>query len=138
MADYTIKNVRESEDMAPKFGLAPDMQARFPRASWDWRRPALSLQGLAPNATQPFGHSHKTQEEIYLVLSGSGRVKLDDEIVELRQWDAIRIPPGCHARGVGRPGWNRVPRVRRRPQGTTARDDAETQAGWWNGQGAGV
>ena len=29
MADYTIKNLRECEDMAPKFGLAPDMQARF-------------------------------------------------------------------------------------------------------------
>src|SRR4051812_11529332 len=94
MADYTVKNLRESEDMAPKFGLAPDMQARFPADELGLEATGVSLQGLSPNATQPFGHSHRTQEEVYLVLSGDGRVKLDDEIVELRQWDAIRIPPG--------------------------------------------
>ena len=137
MADYTIKNLRESEDMAPKFGLAPDMQARFPAGELGLEATGVSLQGLSPNATQPFGHSHKTQEEVYLVLSGDGRVKLDDEIVELRQWDAIRIPPGVMRAVVP----SVAPKARNSiPSGPaeTARDDAETQAGWWNGQGAGV
>ncbi len=137
MADYTIKNVRESEDMAPNFGLAPDMQARFPAGELGLERTGLSLQGLAPNATQPFGHSHKTQEEVYLVLSGSGRVKLDDQIIEVRQWDAIRISPQV-TRAVSA-GPDGIEFVAFGPtQGTTARDDAETKPGWWNGQGAGV
>jgi mannose-6-phosphate isomerase-like protein (cupin superfamily) len=137
MADYTIKNLRESEDMAPNFGLAPDMSARFPAGELGLEATGVSLQGLAPDATQPFGHSHKTQEEVYFVLSGSGRIKLDDEIAELRQWDAIRIPPGVmRAVSAGSDGieWLAFGPT----QGTTAREDAETQAGWWNGQGAGV
>jgi mannose-6-phosphate isomerase-like protein (cupin superfamily) len=137
MADYTIKNVRESEDMAPNFGLAPDMQARFPAGELGLERTGLSLQRLAPNATQPFGHSHKTQEEVYLVLSGSGRVKLDDQIIEVRQWDAIRISPQVtRAVSAGPEG---IEYLAFGPtQGTTARDDAEAKPGWWNGQGAGV
>jgi mannose-6-phosphate isomerase-like protein (cupin superfamily) len=137
MADYTIKNLRDSEDMAPKFGLAPDMQARFPASELGLEATGVSLQALAPNATQPFGHSHKTQEEVYLVLSGEGRVKLDDEIVELRQWDAIRIPPGVMRAVSGGPDgieWLAFGAT----SGTSAREDAETQTGWWNGQGAGV
>ena len=123
--------------MAPKFGLAPDMQARFPAGELGLEATGVSLQGLAPNATQPFGHSHKTQEEVYLVLSGSGRVKLDDEIVELRRVGRDPdIAPG-HARGLGRPGRNRVPGLRPQP-GHVRREDAEPKPGWWNGEGAGV
>jgi len=137
MPDYTVKNLRESEDMAPKFGLAPDMEARFPAGDLGLEATGVSLQRLAPNATQPFGHTHKTQEEVYLVLSGEGRVKLDDKIVELREWDAIRIGPNImRAVSAGPDGIEFL--AFGATSGTTARDDAETQAGWWNGQGAGV
>ena len=137
MPDYTIKNLRDTEDMAPKFGLAPDMEARFPGSDLGLEATGVSLQRLAPNATQPFGHSHRTQEEVYLVLSGDGRVKLDDEIVELRRWDAIRIAPTVmRAVSAGPEGIEFL--AFGATQGTTARDDAETQSGWWNGQGAGV
>jgi len=137
MPDYTIKNLRDTEDMAPKFGLAPDMEARFPGSDLGLEATGVSLQRLAPNATQPFGHSHRTQEEVYLVLSGDGRLKLDDEIVELRQWDAIRIAPTVMRAVSGGPQGIEFLAFGA-TQGTTARDDAETQAGWWNGQGAGV
>ena len=39
------------------------------------------------------GHRHEVQEEVYAVISGSGRVKLDDEIIEIKQWDVIRVAP---------------------------------------------
>ena len=90
----------------------------------------LSLQGLSPNATQPFGHSHKTQEEVYLVLSGSGRVKLDDEIVELRQWDAIRIPPEVMRAVSAGPDGMECPRLRRnRGHAPRARTRRQSRAG---------
>jgi mannose-6-phosphate isomerase-like protein (cupin superfamily) len=97
MADgdaYAIENLRELEDMAQKFGLAPAMEARFAREALGCRDSGLSLQRLAPNVRQPFGHRHQKEEEIYVVVDGSGRVKLDDEVREVRAWDALRVSPG--------------------------------------------
>ena len=93
MADYTKVNLKEDvEDQAPNFGLAPDLEARMARVPLDLEQSGISYQRLAPNFRVPFGHRHKTQEEVYLVVSGSVRVKLEDEIVELKKWDAIRVP----------------------------------------------
>jgi quercetin dioxygenase-like cupin family protein len=93
MADYTIRNLREVEDSAPKFGFAPQMEARFAARELGLGESGVSLQRLAPGAAQPFGHRHKTQEELYIVVTGSGRARLGDEVVELRPWDAIRVAP---------------------------------------------
>jgi quercetin dioxygenase-like cupin family protein len=93
VAGYAITNLREVEDSAPKFGLAPALEARFPREALEPERIGLSLQRLAPNARQPFGHRHGEQEEVYVVVAGSGRVNLDGDIREVRQWDAIRVAP---------------------------------------------
>jgi mannose-6-phosphate isomerase-like protein (cupin superfamily) len=137
MAEYTIKNLREVQDMAPKFGLAPDMEARFPARELGLEHTGFSLQGLAPNATQPFGHSHRKQEEVYLVLSGSGRVKLDDEVVDLHQWDAIRIAPEVtRALSAGPEGIEYL--AFGASEGISPAEDAEQKPGWWSGDGAGV
>ena len=93
MANYTKKNLREVEDSAVKFGFAPDMSARFASNDLGLEKSGISLQGLAPNKRGKFGHRHETQEELYVIVSGGGRVKLDDDIVELAQWDALRVPP---------------------------------------------
>jgi gentisate 1,2-dioxygenase len=93
MSDYTIRNLREIEDSAPKFGFAPEMEARFAAGELGLSHSGVSLQRLAPDAAQPFGHRHRTQEELYVVLAGSGRAKLGDEVVELRAWDALRVAP---------------------------------------------
>ena len=90
--DHTIVNLRELEDEAPKFGLAPSLEARFARLPLELRNSGLSYQRLAPNFRMPFGHRHKVQEELYVLVSGSARLKLDDEVVELRPWDAVRVP----------------------------------------------
>lgn len=93
MADHTIVNLREIEDQAPRFGLSPDLEARFATGPLNLQHSGISLQRLAPGFRLPFGHRHERQEELYVVLAGSLRVKLEDEIVELRTWDALRVPP---------------------------------------------
>jgi quercetin dioxygenase-like cupin family protein len=93
MADYTVVNLkRDVEDQAPKFGYAPNLESRFARVPLELANSGLSHFKIAPDFRVPFGHKHTEQEEVYLVLEGTVRVKLDDEIVELGAWDAVRIP----------------------------------------------
>jgi mannose-6-phosphate isomerase-like protein (cupin superfamily) len=93
MADYTIANLKEIEDSAVKFGYSPDLESRFAREALETEQVGLSYQRLAPDVRGPFGHQHKQQEELYVVVGGSGRVKLDDEVREVNQWDVVRIAP---------------------------------------------
>jgi mannose-6-phosphate isomerase-like protein (cupin superfamily) len=90
---YTIKNLRDVEDSAAKFGFGDLQEARFPRE--DLQSEAIGFLHLRLKAgkRQPFAHRHERAEEIYLVLSGAGRVKLDDEVVEIGPHDAIRVAP---------------------------------------------
>ena len=90
---YAIRNLKEIEDSAVKFGLSPQMESRFARKDLGAETLGLSYQRLAPNMRQPFGHRHEQQEEVYVVLSGGGRVSFDDEVVEIRPWDAVRVAP---------------------------------------------
>jgi mannose-6-phosphate isomerase-like protein (cupin superfamily) len=89
---YTKTNLRGVEDSAPKFDMPAEMQARFARRDIDGETLGLSLFTLEPGFRIPFGHKHETQEEVYVIVRGAARVKVDDEIVELAEWDAIRFP----------------------------------------------
>ena len=79
MSEYTIVNLKEVEDQAPNFGLSPQFEARFARVALEAELVGLTYQRLAPNLTVPWGHTHKTQEEVFLVLQrhrrgqGAGR-----------------------------------------------------------------
>jgi len=130
MAAHTIVNLNDVEDMGPKFGYAPNLQARFAGAVLGLEKSGLSFQRLAPNFRMPFGHKHKQQEEVYVVVCGSGRLKLDDEIVDVKELDVVRVPgevmrafeagpDGIEVLAFGAP--NTGP-----PQ-----EDAEMQPGWW-------
>jgi quercetin dioxygenase-like cupin family protein len=95
MADYTLLNLRNDvEDMAPGSGMGDGIEAHFGRKALKLSRSGLSYLKLAPGYTVPFGHSHAEQEEVYLVIDGSARVKLDDEEIELQRLDAVRIGTG--------------------------------------------
>ena len=91
MSLYTKKNLNDVEDQAPKFGMPSELEARFGRTALDSETLGLSLLRLEPNFRMPFGHKHEGQEEVYVVLRGSARVKVEDEIVELGPMDALRI-----------------------------------------------
>ncbi len=82
-SSYTIKNLTETKDSAPEHGLADTCEAYFATDELDAERTGFSLQIIKPDQRQTFGHVHEEAEEVYVVVAGSGRVKLDDEIAEL-------------------------------------------------------
>jgi mannose-6-phosphate isomerase-like protein (cupin superfamily) len=129
MASYTKVNLKEVEDQAPRFGLDGRMEARMARVPLELEHSGISYQRLAPDFRLPYGHRHKNQEEVYVLVSGSARARLDDEVVELRQWDAVRVPKetmrsfeagpeGAEMIAVGAPN--------------TGPGDAENVPGWWS------
>jgi mannose-6-phosphate isomerase-like protein (cupin superfamily) len=91
MGGYTKTNLRQVENQAPKFGMPAELEARFARTAIGGETLGLSLMKLAPNFRLPFGHKHVGQEEVYVVVKGSARIKVEEEIVELAEWDAIRF-----------------------------------------------
>jgi len=90
---YTIRNLRSVEDMAVKHGFSETQEARFARGDLEAQDTGVSHHVLHPGKRQPFAHRHREAEEIYVVLSGSGRIKLDDDVVDIGAMDAIRIAP---------------------------------------------
>jgi uncharacterized cupin superfamily protein len=90
---YAIVNLREIEDQASKHGFSETQEARFARRELGADTIGLSLQFVKPGKRHAFGHRHRSDEEVYVVLSGSGRVKLEDETVAVRPLDAIRVAP---------------------------------------------
>lgn len=89
---YTKANLKQDvEDVAPKFGMPDELESRFARRALDGKNVGLSHFKLDAGFRMPFGHKHKDQEEVYVVVRGSARVKVDDEVVELGEWDAIRF-----------------------------------------------
>ncbi len=129
MSEYTHVNLREVEDQAPKFGLSPDLEFRMARVPLEMENAGVSYLRVGPNFRIPFGHTHKNQEEVYLVVSGAGRIKLGDDVRELKQWDAVRVhkdtmrgfeagPDGVELIAIGAPN--------------TGPGDAEMEQGWWS------
>jgi len=93
MSDYAIKNMKDLEDSAVQFGLSPQVEARFGRKALGAQKSGVSYQRYEPGYRQSFGHTHDQQEEIYVIVSGGGSMKLGDDVVHLRQWDAVRVSP---------------------------------------------
>ncbi|HEY3191906.1 MAG TPA: hypothetical protein VGJ61_03910 [Solirubrobacterales bacterium] len=91
--DYTIKNLREVDDIAAAQGFGEVLEARFAHEDLGAERSGVSYQVVKAGQRQPFAHKHGEMEEIYVVLFGTGRAKLDDKIEEVRPLDAIRIAP---------------------------------------------
>jgi uncharacterized cupin superfamily protein len=129
VSGYTIVNLEDVEDQAVKYGLSPNMEFRVARGDLELEQSGLSYLRLAPGFRMPFGHKHSRQEEVYVLLGGSARVKLEDEIVDLRQWDLVRVakdttrafeagPDGAEILIVGAP--------------STGPGDAEIVPGWWS------
>jgi mannose-6-phosphate isomerase-like protein (cupin superfamily) len=90
MPDYTVKNLMEIDDAAAG---SDGVEARFGRSHLGSQELGVSHFRYAPGHRSGMGHSHREQEEAYVVVAGGGRVKLDDEIVDLRTWDVVRVAP---------------------------------------------
>ena len=92
---FTHRNLKtDVDDIGAQFDGAPDLQFRAASKALDLEHSALGYQSVPPGYRFPYGHTHRKQEEVYVVVRGSGRMKVDDEIVELKEWDAVRVPAG--------------------------------------------
>ena len=91
---YAKTNLRDVEDSAAQHGLSAQQEARFARHDLGAEQTGLNFLTVKPGQREAFAHRHRNAEEIYVVLSGAGRVKLDSELVDLGPLDAVRVSPG--------------------------------------------
>ena len=92
---FTLRNLRaDVADVGSNFDGAPDLEFRLATKALELEQSGLGYQRIPPGYRFPYGHTHERQEEVYVVVGGSGRMKLDDEIVDLAQWDVVRVAPG--------------------------------------------
>src|SRR3989440_5170215 len=129
MSGYTVQNLKNVEDQAPKFGLSPQLEARMARVPLELEQFGISYQRIAPGFRVPWGHTHNVQEEVYVVVSRSMLAKLDEDVVELKQWDAVRVPKETMRSFEGGPEGAEVIAV---GAPNTGPGDAVVEQGWWS------
>ena len=129
---FTRRNLKgDLEDLGSNFDGAPGLEFRLATKALELERSGLCYQRVPPGYRFPYGHTHETQEEVYVVLGGGGRMKLDDEIVELGQWDAVRVPPGTWRGYEAGPEGLEILVIGAPNLGENPRDDVEGQRDWW-------
>ena len=129
---FTLRNLREDlEDLGSNFDGSPDLEFRHASKALGLERCGLSYQRLPPDYRFPIGHTHKAQEEVYVVVRGSGRMKLDDEIIELRGWDAVRVAPGTWRGYEAGPDGLEILVIGAPNLGEDPREDVEGERDWW-------
>ncbi len=129
MAGYAVHNLKEVENQGVKFGLDEnDIQLRMAKDPLECENCGISYERLGPNWRVPFGHKHKEQEEVYVLVTGSARMKIEDEVIELKPWAAVRVaadtmraleggPEGAELVVIGAP--------------RTGPGDGDIVQGWW-------
>ena len=131
MSGYTVVNLKEVEDQAPKFGYAPHLESRFARRALGLENSGISHFKLAPGFRIPFGHRHEDQEEVYVVIRGSARIKVGDDVLELGELDAVRVPGDTLRNLEAGPDGAEVIAFGER----AGQDQSEMVQGWWGEDG---
>jgi mannose-6-phosphate isomerase-like protein (cupin superfamily) len=126
-APFTHKKLTDVKDSAPEFGMEDVQEARFAKGDLEAEETGVSHHRLKPEQRTPFGHRHEQAEEVYIVIAGSGRLKLDDEIIEVERLDAIRVSPEVVRAFEAGPEGIEVLAVGARHDG-----DGEVIPGWWS------
>ncbi len=124
---YTLKNLDSVDDMAAQHGMSDMGEARFANGELETEQTGISFHRLNANTRQGFGHQHETAEEVYVVTAGSGKVKIDDEIIDLATLDAVRISPAAIRAFEGGPDGMEMLAF-----GPLAKGDAEIIPDWWS------
>src|SRR3954463_458944 len=135
---FTLRNLKEDlEDLGSRFDGAPDLEFRLATKALDLEESGLSYQRVPPGYRFPYGHTHRKQEELYVVVGGSGRMKLDDEIVEREEWDAVRVPPGTWRGYEAGPEGLEIIVIGAPNLGEAPREDVDGRRDWWADQRTG-
>jgi mannose-6-phosphate isomerase-like protein (cupin superfamily) len=129
---FTRRNLKaELEDVGGRFDGAPGLEFRLATEALELERSGLCLQRVPPGYRFPYGHTHKTQEEVYVVVRGGGRMKVDDEVMDLREWDAVRVPPGSWRGYEAGPEGLELLVIGAPSLGEGRREDVEGRRDWW-------
>lgn len=129
---FTLINLKEDlEDVGSNFEGAPGLEFRLATKVLELEESGLGYQRIPPGCRFPYGHTHHRQEEVYLVLGGSGGMKLDDEIIELRRWDAVRVTPGTWRGYEAGPDGLELLVIGAPNLGENPRNDVEGERDWW-------
>jgi mannose-6-phosphate isomerase-like protein (cupin superfamily) len=129
---FTLKNIKDDlQDIGSAFDGSPDLEFRAATKPLELKESALSYQRVPPGYRFPYGHSHETQEEVYVVVRGSGRMKLDGEIVDLKELDAVRVPPGTWRGYEAGPEGLEILVMGAPNLGEDPRGDVDGQRDWW-------
>jgi mannose-6-phosphate isomerase-like protein (cupin superfamily) len=130
---FTHKNLKQDlEDVGSNFDGSPDLEFRLATKALELEQSGLGYQRVPPDYRFPYGHTHERQEEVYVVLGGSGRMKLDDEIVELSQWDTVRVAPGTWRGYEAGPDGLEILVIGAPNLGEDPRGDVEGERDWWS------
>ena len=130
---FTVRNLKaDLEDIGSAFDGPPDLEFHAATKPLGLAQSGLTHQYVPPGCRFPYGHMHETQEEVYVVVRGSGRMKLDDEIVELAEWDAVRVPPGTWRGYEAGPEGLELLVVGAPNLGDDPRGDVDGRRGWWS------
>jgi quercetin dioxygenase-like cupin family protein len=129
---FTRRNLKEDlEDLGSNFDGPPDLEFRHASKALELEQCGLSYQRIPPDYRFPIGHTHQKQEEVYVVVRGSGRMKLDDEVVEVEEWDAVRVPPGTWRGYEAGPQGLEILVIGAPNLGENPRDDVTGRRDWW-------
>ena len=130
---FTRINIRgDLEDLGPNFDDAPGLEFRAATKPLGLKESALSYQRIPPGYRFPYGHTHTKQEEVYVVVRGGGRMKVDDEIIELHEWDAVRVPTGSWRGYEAGPDGLELLVAGAPNLGDDPRGDVDGERGWWS------
>lgn len=131
---FTLKNIKaDLDDVGSNFDGAPGLEFRLATKALELEESGFGYQRIPAGHRFPYGHTHKTQEEIYVVLRGSGRMKLDDEIIEIGEWDAVRVAPGTWRGYEAGPNGLEMFVIGAPNLGEDPREDVEGERDWWTG-----
>ena len=130
---FTRKNIKaDLEDIGAAFDGAPGLEFRAATRALELEHSGLSYQRIPPGYRFPYGHTHARQEEVYVVVRGSGRMKLDDEVIVLREWDAVRVPPGLWRGYEAGPEGLEILILGAPNLGDDPRGDVDGRRDWWS------
>lgn len=125
-SSWTRVNLAGVDDAAARHGFGAHQESRFATGDLQAQRTGVSFHRVKAGRRQAFGHRHHEAEEVYVVLGGSGRVKVEDEVIELSRLDAVRVAPGAARAFEGGPEGIELIAF-----GPLHRGDAEILQGWW-------
>lgn len=131
MAGYTVQNLKQIDNAGAAFGLPEDqIELRLGRGPLGCETAGVSYMKLGPGYRAPFGHSHGEQEEIYVLVSGSARMKIGDDMVDLQPFTAVRVAPASMRGYEGGPQGAELIVVGA-PQPSSPDGDGNVEPGWW-------